>query len=151
MAKNNPPSRRLFRSADNKVIAGVCGGIGEYLGIDPVIVRLIFVILLVFGGSGLLLYLIFWLVIPSEASLRKNPNSAIRENAREIDERARKIFPNGFPNRFFSGRAIFGISLVVIGALYLVEQSGCCSFIFRGELLFPAFLILLGLALVIRQ
>ncbi len=140
-------SRRLFRSEDNKVIGGVCGGLGEYIGIDPVVVRLIFVLLLIFGGSGLLLYIVFWLVIPSEASIRKIPNNAIRENAREIDERARKIFPT----TFMSGRAVFGISLVVIGALNLVEQSGCCSFIFRWELLFPAFLIFLGLALVFRK
>lgn len=147
MAKSAPVPRRLFRSADNKVIAGVCGGLGEYLGLDPVVVRLVFVLLLVFGGSGLLLYLVFWLVIPSENSLRKNPDSAIRENAREIDEKARKIFPNAL----LSGRAIFGIALVVIGALYFVEKSGCCSFIFRWELVFPALLILLGLALVFRK
>lgn len=61
--ETNQP-KRLFRSKNNKVIAGVCGGIAEYFKIDPVIVRLIWV-LMVFGyGFGVLAYLIAWLVIP---------------------------------------------------------------------------------------
>ncbi len=56
--------KRLFRSKENKIIAGVCGGIAEYFKIDPVIVRLIWVILLLGYGFGLLAYLIAWLIIP---------------------------------------------------------------------------------------
>lgn len=58
-------SKRLYRSEENKMIAGVCGGIAEYFDIDPVIVRIIFVILLLPGGApGLLPYLILYLVVP---------------------------------------------------------------------------------------
>jgi phage shock protein PspC (stress-responsive transcriptional regulator) len=57
--------KRLYRSSKNKIIAGVCGGIGEYLGIDPVVVRLVWVILtLVSFGFGVLAYLIAWMIIP---------------------------------------------------------------------------------------
>lgn len=57
--------KRLYRSSRNKIIAGVCGGIGEYSGIDPVIVRLVWVILtLVSFGFGVLAYLIAWMIIP---------------------------------------------------------------------------------------
>lgn len=64
-----PPTahRPLARSADQRIIAGVCGGIGEYFRIDPVIVRIAFVLLTVFGGFGVLLYLGAWLLLP-EAS-----------------------------------------------------------------------------------
>jgi phage shock protein PspC (stress-responsive transcriptional regulator) len=64
-----PPAghRPLTRSADHRVIAGVCGGIGEYFRVDPVIVRVLFVLLTVFGGFGVLLYLGAWLLLP-EAS-----------------------------------------------------------------------------------
>jgi phage shock protein C len=55
---------RLTRSASNKVIGGVCGGLGEYFGIDPVIVRLIFVALVFAGGMSILLYPIMWLIMP---------------------------------------------------------------------------------------
>jgi phage shock protein PspC (stress-responsive transcriptional regulator) len=60
--------KRLYRSTKNKVIAGVCGGIGEYFGMDPVIVRLVWVLFsLVSFGFGFLAYLISWMIIP------KNP------------------------------------------------------------------------------
>jgi len=53
--------KRLYRSQTNKVIAGVCGGLGEYFGVDPTILRIIFVVLIFFKGAGLLIYLIAWL------------------------------------------------------------------------------------------
>ncbi|MEX2534882.1 MAG: PspC domain-containing protein [Trueperaceae bacterium] len=56
--------KKLTRSRTDKMIAGVCGGLSQYLGIDSTIVRLIFAVLLVFGGGGGILYLILWLVMP---------------------------------------------------------------------------------------
>ena len=55
--------KRLYRSRTNKVIAGVCGGIGEYFDIDPVIIRLIWILFL-FIGAGIIAYIIAWIVIP---------------------------------------------------------------------------------------
>ncbi|MFH0765151.1 MAG: PspC domain-containing protein [Calditrichota bacterium] len=60
--------RKLYRSLDDRVIAGVCGGIGEYFGIDPVILRLVWVALTIVGGSGIILYLLAWLIIPRTPS-----------------------------------------------------------------------------------
>lgn len=59
--------KRLYRSRQNRTLAGVCGGIAEYLGWDPTLVRVAWIILTLLGGSGILIYLIFWLVMP-EAS-----------------------------------------------------------------------------------
>ena len=56
--------RRLYRSEEDRVIAGVCGGIGNHIGIDPVIIRLAWVVLTIIHGAGLFLYLIAWLLIP---------------------------------------------------------------------------------------
>lgn len=60
--------KKLYLSSSNKVIGGVCGGIGEYLGVDPTVVRLIFVIISFFFAiiGGALLYLIAMFIIPSE-------------------------------------------------------------------------------------
>lgn len=59
--------RKLFLSEKNKVIAGVCGGIGEYFNVDPTLVRLVWVVLTLLSfGFGALLYLIAWLVIPEK-------------------------------------------------------------------------------------
>jgi phage shock protein C len=57
-------SQRLLRSREDRVVGGVAGGIGVYVGIDPVIVRLVFVVLALAGGGGILAYVIAWVVIP---------------------------------------------------------------------------------------
>jgi phage shock protein C len=64
--------KRLSRSRDEKVIAGICGGLGKYFSVDPVIMRIIWLVL-VFGGfgSGILIYIICWLVIPFEPELNE--------------------------------------------------------------------------------
>lgn len=58
--------KRLYRSRTDRKIAGVCGGLAAYLGIDPVIPRLIWVVFALAAGAGLLAYLIFWVVVPQE-------------------------------------------------------------------------------------
>lgn len=57
--------KKIYKSEKNKVLTGTCGGIGEYFNIDPTIVRLIFVVALVFGGSSIIIYIIAALVIPN--------------------------------------------------------------------------------------
>ncbi|CEK10311.1 PspC domain-containing protein [Legionella hackeliae] len=58
--------QRLYRSRRDKMIAGVCGGLAAYFSMDPTVMRLIFIILLLLGGSAILVYLIMWLVVPLE-------------------------------------------------------------------------------------
>ena len=57
--------RRLYRDEKNGSIGGVCGGLGWFFGIDPVLVKIAFILLVILGGSGILLYIILWIVIPS--------------------------------------------------------------------------------------
>ena len=58
--------KKLYRNTENKMLAGVCSGIADYFDIDPTLVRLGFVILTCFGGSGLLAYLAAAVIIPKE-------------------------------------------------------------------------------------
>jgi phage shock protein PspC (stress-responsive transcriptional regulator) len=55
--------RRIYRDPDDRMIGGVCSGLGAYLGIDPVIMRILFILFLIFG-IGLLVYIILWIVVP---------------------------------------------------------------------------------------
>lgn len=59
-------SKKLYRSKTQRMIGGVCGGIAEYFNVDPTIIRLIWAFLIIFWGTGLLAYLIAWLIIPEE-------------------------------------------------------------------------------------
>lgn len=60
--------KRLTRVEDGRVIAGVCAGLGRYLGVDPTVVRVIFVLLALFAAGGVLLYLILWLLMPMDSA-----------------------------------------------------------------------------------
>jgi phage shock protein PspC (stress-responsive transcriptional regulator) len=66
---NEPSSngtKRLYRLREGRVVAGVCAGLAAYFGIDPTLVRLAFAVVTVFGGIGILVYLVAWIVIPEE-------------------------------------------------------------------------------------
>ena len=56
--------RKLYRSRNQRMVAGVCGGLAEYFNVDATLIRVIFLILAVFGGSGLVIYLAMWLLVP---------------------------------------------------------------------------------------
>ena len=59
--------KRLYRSRKDKILAGVCGGLGEYFNLDPVIIRVIFIMLMLPGGlPGIVPYLAIWLIVPLE-------------------------------------------------------------------------------------
>ncbi|WP_066527536.1 PspC domain-containing protein [Corynebacterium bouchesdurhonense] len=64
---NQPPERKLTRSMTDKMIAGVCGGIAQYLGVDATLVRLVFGVLVLAGIlPGVLAYIVAWIVMPAE-------------------------------------------------------------------------------------
>lgn len=63
-------AKRLYRSNTEKMIGGVCGGLAEALDLDPTIVRVVFVLLALLGGHGILLYLILWLVMPRQDQIK---------------------------------------------------------------------------------
>ena len=56
--------KRLYKSEDNRILCGVCGGVGEYLGIDPTLVRLVWVLITLAAGAGLLLYIAAAIIMP---------------------------------------------------------------------------------------
>ena len=67
MKTKNLMGKILFRSKKNRMIAGVCAGIGEYLGLDPTVIRLLWVLLTFFSfGAGVLAYVIAWMIIPEK-------------------------------------------------------------------------------------
>lgn len=85
------PKKRLYRDKDNAIVAGVSSGIANYFDIDPVIVRLIFVIAVFFNGLGLLAYIILWLVVPiAETTAEKYAMRGERVTLKDISERVKK-------------------------------------------------------------
>ena len=65
--------KRLQRSRTERMIGGVCGGLGAYFGIDATLVRAVFAVVTVFGGAGVLLYLVLWVIMPLEPPAPYSP------------------------------------------------------------------------------
>ncbi|MFA5622723.1 MAG: PspC domain-containing protein [Candidatus Dojkabacteria bacterium] len=82
--------KKLYRSETDIMIGGVCGGLGEYLGIDSTIVRLIFVLILLSGGSGILAYIVLWIVLPTQSSIDLPSDEVVNQNAKEIKKKVQK-------------------------------------------------------------
>jgi phage shock protein C len=59
-------TRKLYRSKTDRKLAGVCGGLAQYFNLDATLIRVLFVVLAVLGGSGLVLYLAMWIIVPKE-------------------------------------------------------------------------------------
>lgn len=60
-------NKRLHRSRTDRVIAGVCGGLADYFGVDPILVRVLWVVAVLSFGAGLLAYVLLWLFVPQES------------------------------------------------------------------------------------
>ncbi len=84
-------SGRLTRSNTDRIVAGVCGGIANYLGVDPTLVRFAFVLLVWLGGVSPLIYLILWVVLPTETTANQAFSQQVRQNVSEIEQRATAV------------------------------------------------------------
>ena len=90
---SSPGYHRMYRDTDHRVIGGVCSGMGAYWGIDPVIVRIIFIALALGGGLGVLVYLILYIVIPeAKTTAQKIEMKGNPVNIHNIKESVKKEF-----------------------------------------------------------
>jgi phage shock protein C len=87
-------SKRLYRSETDRVLGGVCGGIAEYLKVDSTVIRLLLVLTVIYGGAGVLAYLIFWIVVPTESSVSQKSEDVVNENSKEIKDSVEKVAKN---------------------------------------------------------
>lgn len=117
---------RLHRSATDRVVAGVCGGIAEYVGVDPSLVRLAFVVGTLWGGIGMFVYIVLAIVLPVN---QEGPAPAVFSAERS--------------------HALAGMVLVVLGGLLLAGNMGWTPWL-SWNLFWPVVLILAGAGLLAR-
>lgn len=133
---------KLYRSRNDRVLAGVCAGLAEYFKIDPVLIRVIFIAAALGGGFGLLAYLIFWIVTPESPY----PGASAEDSA--TDENANFSYQSEAVNHKKSqqqGSVIAGSILILLGGLFLAEE-----FLpdFDFEKYWPLILIFIGIGLL---
>jgi len=115
--------KRLYRLPRNKMIGGVCTGLGEYFSIDPVLVRLVFIILAFQQGIGILAYIILWIVVPVHPEAVAAPAA----QASATDAEAKGMHATAEAEREGErapgrGTLIGGVVLIVIGLLFLFDN-----------------------------
>jgi phage shock protein C len=67
--------RKLYRSRTQRMVAGVCGGLAEYFNVDTTVIRVLFLILTLFGGSGLVVYVVMWILVPDASKAPPTPSA----------------------------------------------------------------------------
>jgi phage shock protein PspC (stress-responsive transcriptional regulator) len=148
---------RIFRLRQGAMIAGVCAGLGLYLGIDPTWVR-VFFILLAFAGNGIgaLIYLLLWIILPLEDQKRdatfsdtvQTSSQEIADHARQVGQELRDMVRQPDPR----AGVMIGAALILIGAFYLLQNLNL-PFLrwFNLDVLWPVLLIVGGIALLLRR
>ncbi len=136
--------RRLYRSRKNKIIAGVAGGLGEYFDIDPVFVRVIFVVATLAGASGLLAYIILWIVVPRERIIFQ-PTTQTAQGESNMEQ---KNMNYNYGSRRHRGSIVGGIVLVVLGGLFLADNY-LPHFSFSDT--WPLILVAIGIGLIFNS
>ncbi len=130
--------KKLYRSRKDAMVAGVCGGIAEYVGIDSAIVRLIFAVLVMAGGIGVLAYFLAWIIIPegsNDSSFEKEDGSQTRMHMELSGDKMRMMIGFGFiglgvlffVNKFvpwFTFDIFWPAILIMIGAVILMKGKG---------------------------
>jgi len=146
--------KKLYRSVTDKMLGGVCGGLAEYFAVDPVIVRLIFVLAVIFGGSGILAYIILWIVIPQRPFIitpfNTNPPSGDAQPSGE-EKKSENSDTNinfGNLNKNPNNRSVYaGAFLILLGGIFLLD-----NFVphFHFGDFWPLILIGLGFAIILN-
>ena len=153
---------KLFRSQKDKMLGGVCGGLGQYLGIDSTFVRLFFVFLGLAGqGVGLLIYLVLWIILPVEGqetgwqpTFGKSTESGqsgadqFAERARAMGDDVRSAIHQPHPQ----AGIIIGGGLILLGVMYLVENLDFPWLQwFNFDYLWPLLLVIGGVVILLRN
>lgn len=134
-----PVARRILtRSRTNRMVAGVAGGLGQYFGVDPILIRLGFAFFALLGGAGIALYLAAWLLVPAEGELRSVGEVAAERASTYVGQEERSwlwigavvfgglIVITNLDGMHYSGAWFWGI-LLIAGGIWLYRQDGAAA------------------------
>ena len=150
-------TKRLYRSRTDKIVAGVCGGMGEYFNIDPVWIRIIFVLLTILDGIGLLIYIIAWVLMPLNPNQKATSDTFAEKTVDKIkhkieakheSKKSSKADEKPVKKKDHSGAVLFGTILVVIGFAFMMKYFLKS---FNMMLIWPIIIIIIGVYLLFRR
>jgi phage shock protein C len=136
-------TQKLWRKKDDKVIAGICSGLGQYFNSDPILFRFAFLALLFAGGSSIFIYIILWIVLPSEPiSMKSETIYTEAINSSNTDNNIKEM------QSMDSTSLVFGLLLISGGVLLLLNNL--VPYL-KMQKLWPVILIMIGLGLLFNK
>jgi phage shock protein C len=138
----------LYRKSKDNMIGGVAGGLADYLNIDATLVRILFVLMVLVGGGGLIVYIIMWIVLPSDENLTIiNKKTYNMDENKNQESNQNEPFQTNDPRykKKDDGSLIAGLILIVLGIIFLVIRY--FPRIDFGDL-WPVILIVIGIVLL---
>jgi phage shock protein C len=147
--------KRLTRSDKERLLGGVCGGLAEYFGFDPTLVRIAFVLLAIAYGTGILLYITLWIIMPrhqAEGTGVVGDNlDDIRKRLVELEGEVKSAVTGVKAEEWKRSSGFWlGLVLVALGILFLFSTLGLLRW-WRWAVIWPVALIMVGLLLVWRR
>jgi phage shock protein C len=150
--------KTLYKSDDQKLVSGVCGGIAEFLGVDPSPIRVIFMLLLFANGIGFIIYIIFALILPAEHVVNEQEDEAFFEGAyalrRQAEAEAKNkpasITPPAKWKTILRAANIAGV-LVIVSAVVLLAQEIVPWYLVGTQARIPLLAMGIGLAIIVRS
>lgn len=144
---NQARPKTLYRSRTDTVIAGVAGGLGEYFALDPVLIRLLFVLATIFGGFGVPAYIVLWIILPEEPTGEIGSEETVKKNVSQLKNRAESL-TQGFRGESTEGRSrsLIGAILIGLGVMFILDNFG----FFRADIFWPLILVVVGIFILRR-
>ena len=134
---------RLTRSSSDRIVAGVCGGLADYLQIDSVFVRLAFLVLLFASGIGLPIYIILWIIMPDSDGSTDHGSEGFQKSIDELGETVQTEVGR------IGRTGTIGIILMLLGGYFLLSEIGMLNWI-SGAIFWPLVLIGIGIYLLVK-
>ena len=141
--------KRLTRSRTNRMVAGVCGGLGEYFSLDPILFRILFIALIFAGGSGILIYIVLIFVIPEEGKAGKVTVEGVVQDVQEgVQKTAQEVKEN--PRWFDNRRNLVAGLIILVGTVAFLNQFVSFRWLSWGHL-WPVVIIAIGVLLMVKR
>jgi phage shock protein C len=151
--------KRLVRSESDRIIGGVCGGLGRHLNVDPLILRILFVAGAMINGIGLAIYVLLWILVPTKSAEYGDEEEMIHQNLTEMRERAKTLgkdaqealggeWEGWGTSKRGGGALIGGLILIILGIWILMRNFGLLRWV--GNL-WPLVLIAIGAVILLNN
>ncbi len=138
----------LYRSRSNRMLAGVAGGIAEYFNIDPTIIRLVFLVLTIAGGAGVLVYAVGWIIIPEAPLTPQEAAMPEPDETKTTTDRPATHDHRHYHERSPQGRMLGGIILIGLGVAFFIQETIGFD-VWRYA--WPMILIIIGLFIIMKR